>query len=141
MNFERGKDVKEALHVGIRDPKHLNSISISVKDPNIVDDRPHEGRRWTKNPQIIFKERIVGKDVHKILNLLKNNMKFPWDFFFKKYPDLEAMIKQNNYRMGFYLLLEKEEGHRGFPFINLRQIVGKHIIYEGKPYFMKEKRP
>ena len=142
MNFERGKDVKEALHVGIRDAKHVNSIFISVRDPNIVDNRPYGEKRLTPNPQTIWKLRIHGNDVHIILNLLKNHMKFPWEYFFDKYPDLKYYIKGEGFQFMFHILLRKEDRDSiGFPIISLREIVGKHLIYENKVYFMKKVRP
>ena len=142
MQFERGQDIKKSLNIGIRNPKYVHAIFIVVRDPSIVDNRPISERRFRPDPRMIWKAKIFGKEVHEVLHLLKNNMKFPLEYFFEKYPDIEHYVKDGHFQFGFHILLEKEKEHdRGFPSISLREIVGKYLIYEDKVYFMKEKRP
>ena len=143
MKFERGKDVKEALNVGLRDALRVHSVSFAVKDPDIRDDRPYASRHLSPSPQTVLRDRIYGAEVHKILALLRDNRKFPWDYFFKKYPELKDMIVKKEYRFSFFILLEPPEGMpRGkYPAVPLVQIVEKHLIYENQIYYMKKNRP
>ena len=141
MKFERGQDPKKSMGLGIQDPKRVDSISIVVRDRNIPDTRSAWERRFTKNPQTIFNDRIRGKAVHDLLHLLETNRKFPWDYIFKKYPVVEDYIVNKKFSMSFVLVMEREGDGVGFPELHLGAAVGQFLIYESKVYHMKKSRP
>lgn len=142
MKFERGKDPKESMKIGMHDALKVEGIHVSVINPDIPDTRPSHKRYMHRNPQIVFSEVLRGNAVNEILCLLENNAKFPWDYFFKRYPDYEEMISTSWWKLGISILLEKtDKKNRGYQALNLRSAVGKYFIYRGKVYHMKEKRP
>jgi hypothetical protein len=141
MNFERGKDTKEALQIGKAwDAKKVECIYVSVRDPSIEDTRDrslvHRGI-FQKNPQTKDKRRIQGEDLHRVLTYLSQGI-FPWDIFFKEvFPDYEEDIKSKKFTFSFFIILEeKRDGWSGRPAISHRDARGKTLYYDKKIYFI-----
>jgi hypothetical protein len=142
MNFKRGQDPKQTMGIGIKNPKYVDSIAISVRNRNIEDPRSHHERRFSPNPQTVFKDRIRGKSVGEILHLLETNMKFPWDYFFNKYPEMEDLIINKKFSMSFSIVLKRDgSGGAGYPALHLSAALGEFLIYDNNVYHLKKNRP
>ena len=73
MNFERGRDPKESMQIGLkRDARPVSRINIKILDMSITDDRGPDERmpfrpNFRENPQIKDKKRLYASDVHLFL--------------------------------------------------------------------------
>ena len=88
MNFERGKDPKESMQIGLKwDAQPVSRINIKILDLSITDDRNPDERmpfrsNFRDNPQIKDKKRLYGSDVHLFIQNVSEKKLWQYIFFF-----------------------------------------------------------
>lgn len=145
MNFERGKDPKEALEIGVEwRSLVVDHIYIKIIDPFILDDRkpeeksPHiSGLTGLKpNPQHIGRKRLNAPEVHRFLQMTSD--KRLWMYIFEAFPEYEAGIKNNSLHAQVLVIMNRDQhgdsNSAGYPYRTIWKCQGETLMFQKKLY-------
>ena len=140
MNFERGKDPKESMQIGLKWDAHpVSRINIKILDLSITDDRRADERtpfrsNFRDNPQIKDKKRLYGSDVHLFLQNVSE--KKLWQYIFNLFPQYQLDIqKGGSLSVQIIVILQKEDlTDRDYPFLPIIKCQEKTLMFQDKIY-------
>ena len=140
MNFERGRDPKESMQIGLKwDARPVSRINIKILDMSITDDRGPDERmpfrpNFRDNPRIKDKKRLYGPDVH--LFLQKVSEKKLWQHIFNLFPQYQRDIqKGGSLSVQIIFILQKDDlADRDYPFLPIIKCQEKTLMFQDKFY-------
>jgi len=144
-NFERGKDPKESLQIGVEWKSLIvDHIYIKIMDLRILDDRTPEERHphisgfssLRPNPQQVGRKRLNAPEIHRFLQMTSE--KRLWMHIFEIFPEYEEEIRNNILKVHILVILNKDvngiPGERGYPFRSIWKCQGETLMFQKKLY-------
>jgi len=140
MAFERGKDPKESMQIGLKwDSYPVSRINIKILDMSITDDRRADERtpfrsNFRENPQIKGKKRLYASDVHLFLkNASEGNF---WKHIFELFPEYQIDLqKGGSLSLQAIVILQKEHPtDLDYPFLPIIKCQEKTLMFQDKFY-------